>query len=324
MCAPLVDAQDNVLGVMQIDSLHVGKPFQAADLELLADVAPQASLAVQVWQLHQHSLDQAALERDLELAAEVQASLLPKGPPDVPGYEFFSFYRSAKKVGGDYYDYVPLADGRLAVAVADVSGKGIAAALIMAELMGELKCLLLSEPSPAGVLRRVNRSIVRRGVEEKFITMVLAVLDPEKHEVTLVNAGHMAPLRRHANCEVERIGEEARCAALGIHEDEEYREFTFSLQRGDSITLYTDGIIEAYIADKELYREARLRESLQRAGGSVEEIGQQVLDDLAALVGSRDQSDDICLVCFGRCGAEATVIAQAGETIQQRSRTKRK
>ncbi len=118
----------------------LGNAFQAEDLQLLADVAPQAVLAVQVWQLHQQSLKQAAMQRDLELAAQVQASLLPAGPPQVPKYEFFAFYRSAQKVGGDYYDYVELPDGRLAVAVADVSGKGIAAALIMAELMGELKC----------------------------------------------------------------------------------------------------------------------------------------------------------------------------------------
>jgi serine phosphatase RsbU (regulator of sigma subunit) len=324
MCAPLIDAEDNVLGVVQIDSLHAGNPFQPEDLELLADVAPQAVLAVQVWQLHQQSLKQAAMQRDLELAAEVQASLLPSGPPQISKYEFFAFYRSAQKVGGDYYDYVELPDGRLAVAVADVSGKGIAAALIMAELMGELKCLLTTVPSAAEVVGRVNASAAGRGSGEKFITLVLAVLDPKHHEVTLVNAGHMAPLWRHADGRVEPVGAECRRSALGIKEDETYEEFRFQLKPGDSLTLFTDGITEAHIAGREMYRETRLREALERADGTVEEIGQHVLDDLAALVGSQDQSDDICLVCFGRSSAGATVaIKRSADTIQQRKKNVR-
>jgi serine phosphatase RsbU (regulator of sigma subunit) len=323
MCAPLIDTQNKVLGVVQIDSLHAGHAFQPEDLQLLADVAPQAVLAVQVWQLHQQSLKQAAMQRDLELAAQVQASLLPTGPPQVPKYEFFAFYRSAQKVGGDYYDYVELPDGRLAIAVADVSGKGIAAALIMAELMGELKCLLTSEPTAADVVRRVNISAARRGTGEKFITLVLAVLDPKEHQVTLVNAGHMDPLWRHANGTVEPVGAPYRRTALGIKEDEVYEEFRFQLLPGDSLTLFTDGITEAHIDGREMYREARLREALQRATGSVEEIGQAVLDDLAALVGSQDQSDDICLVCFGRSTAGTTIVtSRSAQTIQQRKRVR--
>lgn len=322
MCAPLIDAQDKVLGIVQIDSAQAGNPFQPEDLELLADVAPQAVLAVQVWQLHQASLKQAAVQRDLELAAQVQASLLPAGPPKVPRYEFFAFYRSAQQVGGDYYDYVQLADGRLAVAVADVSGKGIAAALIMAELMGELKCLLTSVPSAAEVVRRVNVSAASRTTGEKFITLILAVLDPQQNQVTLVNAGHMAPLRRHAHGTVEPVGEEARGTALGIKDDETYEEFTLTLKPGDSLTMFTDGITDANITGREMYRETRLREALERADGSVEEIGQSVLDDLAALVGSQEQNDDICLVCFGRCAAESTVAARrTAETLVQRKKS---
>ncbi len=323
MCAPLIDASEKVLGVVQIDSLHAGNPFQQEDLELLADVAPQAVLAVQVWQMHQASLKQAAMQRDLELAAQVQASLLPAGPPKLARYEFFSFYRSAQKVGGDFYDYVELPDGRLAVLVADVSGKGIAAALIMAELMGELKCLLTSIPSITQVVERVNASAARRNTGDmKFITLVLAVLDPEKHTVTLVNAGHMAPLWRHSNGQVESVGEQCRRTVLGIKEDETYEEFQFALKPGDSLTMFTDGITEAHIVGPERYQETRLREALERASGSVEEIGHAVLDDLAALVGSQDQSDDICLVCFGRAATESTVaVKRSAETIQQRRKT---
>jgi serine phosphatase RsbU (regulator of sigma subunit) len=170
----------------------------------------------------------------------------------------------------------------------------------------------------------VNQSACRRGPEEKFITLVLAVLDPKEHTVSLVNAGHMAPLLRHADGKVEPVGESARRTALGIEPDEQYVEFKLQLKPGDSLTLYTDGIIEARIADRELYREIRLRESLERASGDIEDIGHHILDDLAALVGSQDQSDDICLVCFGRASAAATVVAgRSAETVRQRKSAKR-
>ena len=262
------------------------------------------------------------MQQDLVLAAQVQASLLPSGPPQVPRYEFFAFYRSAQKVGGDYYDYVELPDGRLAVAVADVSGKGIAAALIMAELMGELKCLLTSIPSAAEVVQRVNYSAARRGPGEKFITLVLAVLDPR------AAPGDAGQRRAHgsalAACQWQRgVGRRISAAARrwASRRTRTYEEFRFQLQPGDSLTLFTDGITEAHIDGREMYREARLREALERASGSVEEIGQAVLDDLAALVGSQDQSDDICLVCFGRSAAVATIaVKRSAETIQQRRR----
>ena len=121
------------------------------------------------------------------------------------------------------------------------------------------------------------------------------------------------------------VGDEARGTALGIKDDEVYEEFRFSLQPGDSLTLFTDGITEAHITGREMYREARLREALERACGSVEEIGQAVLDDLAALVGSQDQSDDICLVCFGRAAAETTLMSRrSSETIVQRKKASRR
>ena len=138
------------------------------------------------------------MQRDLELAHKVQQGLLPAAPPQLTGYHFFDFYEPANQVGGDYYDYVELSAQRIAVAVVlgDVSGKGVSAALLMAKLSGEVRYCLASEPTPAAAVSRINASFSRSGWQDRFVTFVLAVLDPASSELTVVNAGHMAPLLR--------------------------------------------------------------------------------------------------------------------------------
>ena len=203
MCAPLVDSDGNSLGVIQIDTLDQRQRFQQDDLDVLASIASQAAIAVDNAQLHETALRQQAMERDLELAHKVQRGLLPAAPPPLPGYHFFDFYEPANQVGGDYYDYVELPDDRLAVVVGDVSGKGVSAALLMAKLSGEVRYCLASEPTPAAAMSRINASFSRSGWQDRFVTFVLAVLDVEKHELTLVNAGHMPPLLRQRQGAVE-------------------------------------------------------------------------------------------------------------------------
>ena len=142
MCAPLIDSLGNSMGVLQIDTVKQSKRFQQEDLEVLLAVAGQAGIAIDNAQMHESALRQRVIERDLELANEVQHGFLPESRPDVAGYEFFDFYRPANQVGGDYFDYLVLPDGRIAVIVADVVGKGVAAALLMAKLSAETRYCL--------------------------------------------------------------------------------------------------------------------------------------------------------------------------------------
>ena len=130
------------------------------------------------------------------MAHEVQHGFLPAASPRIPQYEFFDFYEPASQLGGDYFDYVPLPGGRLAVVVADVSGKGIPASLLMARLSADARYCLASEPTPAEAVDRLNRAFCEAGWEDRFVTLVLAVLDVQQHEVTVVNAGHLPPLLR--------------------------------------------------------------------------------------------------------------------------------
>lgn len=300
MCAPLVDSEGNSLGVIQVDTSDQRQRFQKDDLEVLASVASQAAIAVDNAQLHENALKQHALERDLELARKVQRGLLPAAPPELAGYCFFDFYEPANQVGGDYYDYVELSNNRLAVVLGDVSGKGVAAALLMAKLSGEVRYYLASAPDAATAMNRINVSFSRAGWQDRFVTFVLAVLDADCNEITLVNAGHMPPLLRHSQGVVEPIGSEQAGLPLGVDADFSYEAYTRRLEPGDFLAMFTDGISEAMNGNNELYGVDRLQQQLAIGSAPCADLGRLILDDVKRFVGGRPQSDDMCLACFGR------------------------
>jgi serine phosphatase RsbU (regulator of sigma subunit) len=299
MCAPLVAHGGGSMGVIQIDTLDQRTPFHKEDLDVLASVAGQAAFAVENAQLHEAALRRQALERDLQLAHKVQQGFLPSRPPEVQGYQFFDFYEPANQVGGDYYDYIPLPGGRLGVIVADVSGKGIPAALLMAKLSAEVRYVLVGSEGPAEALTRLNNGF-STSWEDRFVTCALAIIDPQTHEVQIANAGHMAPYLRHLDQKVEAVGEEFTGVPLGVAEDFPYEQFSLSLAPGDGLALFTDGFSEAMNMDNDLYGLARLEEQLRREAEGVKQIGELILGDVKQFVGSRSQSDDMCLLCFGR------------------------
>lgn len=300
MCAPLIDSGSTPLGVIQLDTLDQRARFQPDDLEVLANVASQASFAVENAQLHDEAIKKQALERDLQLARQVQLGFLPGDSPSVDGYSFFNFYLPANQVGGDYFDYVPLKDGRLGIVLADVAGKGMPAALLVAKLSADTRYALASCATPAEAISQMNDNFCRTGPEGRFVTMVLAVLDPLRHEVTFVNAGHMAPFLTTPAGEVLPKGEAEAGVPLGVMEGYPYEQFSLQLQPGDSLTLFTDGISEAMDVQNELYGMERLQRQLQTKFPTTAELGAHVLADVKKFVGERAQSDDICLVCFGR------------------------
>jgi hypothetical protein len=197
MCAPLLDSEGQAFGALQIDTLDQRQRFTKEDLELLVSTASQAALAIQQAQLHEQALRQREFERDMVLAHEVQRGFLPDHRPELAGYEFFDYYQPATQVGGDYFDYIPLPDGRVAIVVADVVGHGVAAALLMAKLSAETKFALFSEPTPAAAVTKLNERLCQTNMQ-RFVTMILVVLDPLAHRGVVVNAGHMAPLHRRA------------------------------------------------------------------------------------------------------------------------------
>jgi phosphoserine phosphatase RsbU/P len=300
MCAPMVNSEGHVLGVIQVDTLDQRGRFTTEDLEVLAGVASQAAFALDNARLHERQLQQQKMQADLELAHKVQQGLLPAAPPKIEGYQFFDFYEAANQVGGDFYDYIPLPGGRIAVVLADVSGKGIPAALVMAKLSAEVRYCLVSEPTAAQAVDRINESFCRAGWEDRFVTFVLALLDPREHRVTMVNAGHMPPLARLGTGRVEEVAPAIAGFPLGIAEGVNYESAELSLAPGEVITLFTDGISEALNPENELYTLERLQKEVSLEAENAAVLGRTILDDVKRHAAGRAQSDDMCLVVFGR------------------------
>jgi serine phosphatase RsbU (regulator of sigma subunit) len=299
MCAPLIDSEGKAFGALQIDTLDQRKRFQNEDLELLVSTASQAAIAIQNAQLHESALRQREVERDMQLAKDVQQGFLPEARPTLPGYEFFDYYQPADQIGGDYYDYIPLPDGRVAIVVADVVGHGVAAALLMAKLSAEARFSLYAASSPAAAITRLNERLCSLNVQ-RFVTLVLVVLDPQRHQAVVVSAGHMAPLHRRANSKIEEPGESVAGLPLGVTDALGYKQAEFELSPGDTVVLYTDGINESIDAAGAFYTIERLREQVLKHGAEVAQLGPSIVEDVRRFLGKAQQNDDMCLVCFGR------------------------
>jgi serine phosphatase RsbU (regulator of sigma subunit) len=297
MCAPLLDGDGNPFGVVQIDTHQPKSAFTAEDLEVMGGAVSQAAVAVRFAKLHEEALRRQAVARDLELARRVQLGLLPERCPDCEGFEFFTYYRAAYEVGGDYYDFIELPNERLALVVADAAGKGVSAALMMAKLSGELKYHLSCE-SPATALAHLNDSLCA-GSMGRFVTLLAAILDRRSLTMGLVNAGHAAPLRRRPDGSVETVAESARGTALGLMPRREYQETTVVIEPGDLWLAYTDGFTEATCAAGKMFGAARLRERLAAAPPVVRESGDRIVREVLTFLGDQPQSDDMCLVGWG-------------------------
>jgi len=299
ICAPLLDSEGTPLGVLQVDTLDQRKRFQPEDLEVLTSVAIQAGIAVHNAQLHERALRQKAMEQDLELAKEVQEAFLPQVAPQLDDYEFFAFYRPANHVGGDYYDYIALPDGRTAVIVADVVGHGIAAAMMMAKVSAEAKFCLASEARPAAAITMLNERLSAMGIQ-RFVTFVGLVLDSARHEATIVNAGHMAPIWRRTGAVVEEPGDDLVGLPLGIMPGLQYNQKTIVLEPGDVLAMYTDGINEAMNPQGQQYTIDKIRAHVKKGAPELKSIGDVIVKEVLAHVGAGPQADDMCLVLMRR------------------------
>ncbi len=299
MAVPVTDRESRLLGVIQVDSRNLRDGFSDADLDVLAAIAGHAAQAIEQAIAHEERVDREHLARDLELAHRVQQGLLPSRPPDIPGYEVFDFYEPARLVGGDFFSYVPLPGGRLAVVLADVSGKGVAAALLMAALSSDIRYCLASEPDLAQAVSLINESFLRGGWDDRFATLVVAVLDRSRHSVTICNAGHLPVFLRDAGG-VRQVAADLGNLPLGMHAGHEFHSCTVELPPESAFVLCTDGVTEAMDHASTCYGLERLETILAGPAPSVGDIGRRILADVERHVGGASAADDICLVCVRR------------------------
>ncbi|HPM79648.1 MAG TPA: SpoIIE family protein phosphatase [Candidatus Anammoximicrobium sp.] len=301
MCAPLIGPMQKPLGIIYVDTNDPYERFHEDDLEVLLSLAATAGQAVEYARTHEAQLRMDRRQRELATAKQVQLHFLPQSRPRVSGYRFFEFYNSAEEVGGDYYGYLPLADGRLAITLGDVSGKGITAALIMARLCSEVRYRLVSAATPWDAVNELNQELCRPENEAWFVTFVLCVLDPQRHEAMSINAGHMPPiLRRFVDGEVREIGDELAGPPLGCDAAVHYRPFRVQLDAGDALLMYTDGINEAMNPDRRVFGSKRVRQVLRSGPKPVDELCQSLLTEVRQFTQGQPQNDDICLVGIQR------------------------
>jgi phosphoserine phosphatase RsbU/P len=314
MCAPLMmRSTGKAFGVIQLDTQDRHKKFTQDDLKLLMAVAGQAAISLENAKLHEQMLARSGLERDLKLAHQVQMSFLPKRPPVLAGYEFFAHYEAAQEVGGDYYDFVPLPGPRLGIALGDVAGKGVPAALLMAKVSSDARFCMLTEKTPADVVYRLNELMQEAGLLDRFITLALGLLDPAKHQIFFVSAGHFPPLVfRKATGKIEEATDrEIAGFPLGVADGIPYAAVPVDLLPGDCVAMFTDGVTEAKNkADIEFQLDGA-RTAMANGPMTPTAVGQRIIAAVKQHAVGCKQHDDITVVCFGRTTSPAISLPTA-------------
>lgn len=308
MCVPLPTADNRPLGALQLDTQDRTKKFKEDDLKLLTIVANLASVAIEKARLHESALAGEREQQEIELAKQVQLGFLPQTVPVVKGYEFFSHYSPAKKVGGDYYDFIYMPDGRVAVAVGDVAGKGVPAALLTAKLSSEVRFCMLTKSTPSEAMGALNDALMRGGLGDRFVTMAMIVLDPASHTLTLVNAGHMNPKLYHGgrNELKDAISSDATGLPLGVMAGYPYESVTVPIDPWDSVVVYTDGVTDAMNPAGDLFgmegvdRIFLTDDSVMSDIARPARLGERLIASVRRHAAGRAQNDDIAVVCFGR------------------------
>ena len=313
MAAPVYDSSTNRLrAAIQINSRKHRRRFVKNDLKLLVAVAGQVGVYWENQDRRDELMSQKLAVCEMQLANQMQRGFLPLEPPKIDSYEFFDYYRPAKFVGGDYFDYVPLSDGSWAIVLGDVAGKGMSASLLMAKLSSEVRYSLALEKSGSAAMARLNRVFSENRWGDRFITLATIILEPNVGVARIFNAGHLYPVALKANGATERIGEGYNSFPLGVVPDAEFPEFDYSLDEGDSIAIMSDGFPDAMNARQETFGDERVERSLRNATGEdATSLGRRLVRDVKDFSESCPQSDDQCLVVFRRVRSDASVGTSA-------------
>jgi serine phosphatase RsbU (regulator of sigma subunit)/anti-sigma regulatory factor (Ser/Thr protein kinase) len=315
LAVPLV-SQGELIGVLNLGPRLSEQEYSSDDRKLLDNLAAQAAPALRVGQLVREQEAEAAtrqrFEQELEVARLIQQNFLPKKLPDLPGWQVAAYYRPAREVGGDFYDVIPLPDGRVAFVVGDVTDKGVPAALVMSATRSVLRASATRLIEPGVVLERVNEHLCPDMPAKMFVTCLYGVLDPASGRLRFANAGHDLPYVKTANGVIEL---RARGMPLGLMPGMEYEEKEAVLEPGESVLLHSDGIAEAHDPDRGMFGFPRLKETMAGSPG-----GQKLIDSVIAVLEAftgpgAEQEDDITMVTLQRSAGAAIVAGSANGTV---------
>jgi len=298
MAVPL-QTGDRVIGLIYVDNSTFIRPFSQEDLDLLTVMANVAAIRIEHARLAEVEQAEKLMELELSQASEIQQTLLPTEAPLYEGYDLAGYNLPCRTVGGDYYDFVPYKDGRLALVVGDVSGKGLPAALLMSSLQARVQMLRETNPDPGTAVTILNRSLAERCPLGKFITFFYALLDVKSGLLKYSNAGHNYPLLLRAGGSVEQLSGSGM--VMGIFPSVYYEVREIKLEPGDLLALYSDGVTEASTAKGVEFGEDGLTQFLsERKSESCSQIVASLADHVRRWRGSSSFSDDFTIVLARR------------------------
>jgi sigma-B regulation protein RsbU (phosphoserine phosphatase) len=293
-------AQD--LGVLALANGPMGLPFSQADFVVFKSIAEQSAFALYNAIIYSMANEKKRLDHDLEIARDIQRILLPSEAPAIDGFQISGINVPARQVSGDYFDYIQVDETRVGVAIADVSGKGVPASLIMAICRSVLRAEAARNPSPADVLRKVNRQLYPDIKEDMFISMAYLILDHHHHGVTLARAGHDAPLWYQRQSQtVTPVKPPGMVVGIdsGSVFDRLTVDFAVPLERDDCFVLYTDGVTETLNSDGDEFGVDRLMQSVRAsASDGAQAIVKKIIEDVREFTGSVPQNDDMTLIAI--------------------------
>ena len=288
------------LGVLALANSPMGVPFSQGDFVVFKSLAEQSAFALYNAIIYSMANEKKRLDHDLEIARDIQRILLPSEAPAIDGFQISGINVPARQVSGDYFDYIRVDDERLGVAIADVSGKGVPASLIMAICRSVLRAEAARNPSPADVLRKVNRQLYPDIKEDMFISMAYLILDHHRDSITLARAGHDAPLLyKQQSQTVTPVKSPGMVVGIdsGNVFDRLTVDFAISLERDDCLVLYTDGVTETLNAEGDEFGLDRVIQAVRaRANDGAQAIVKKIIQDVRDFTGSLPQNDDITLI----------------------------
>lgn len=297
ICAPLV-CKGEALGVIYIDSQDPGHNYYTNDeLDLVTGIANQAAMAIVNARLHRQAIERQKVEKELEIARKIQTNLLPAHPPDLAGVDIAALSVPARQVGGDYYDFLGLPDGNTIFAIADVSGKGVPAAILATSIRASLRVEAMERGHlpVSELVASLNHYTCRDASNNMFATMFLGVYHPEKRTLQYTNAGHCFPILVRANGQIETL--DVGGCFLGIMEHIEYEQDHVQLEAGDMLVIYTDGVTDAQNPQQQLFGGDRLLEIITaNTDHNAADIRDKIHNATNTFRGNAEPFDDLTLI----------------------------
>lgn len=300
ICVPLLNQAKEITGVIQAINKKENDKFSEEEIPIFQALANQAAIAIENARLHEQQKQKVLLEQKLDLARSIQSGFVPDKAPDIPGYQVAGITQPATWVGGDYYDFISTNSGTHTFALGDVTGKGIPASLLMASVRSVLRTQIENDHPLKKTIDLVNRSIYRDTPIDKFITLFCGELDVQSHNFSYVNAGHTDAFHiDYEKGEIHHLNNGG--VMLGIMEEANYSTGEVTLEPGQQIIIYSDGIDEAQNAEGKLYGEGPFKKwLLNHPDYTPEETIEQLIKDVENFRESDDQSDDITLIVVKR------------------------